>query len=109
MSTQTRYDCITAREVSRQTRSGKNICNHYLDMVEEKTIVFEVIDAMTYSHEAWKDICDQYLDMVQQKTIVFKEIRRFSRIWVQTLVPPVITTVLYFIIFGNLLKLKKCM
>ena len=30
-----------------------------------------------------------------------KEIRRFMRIWVQTLVPPVITTSLYFIIFGN--------
>lgn len=36
-------------------------------------------------------------------TIVRKEILRFSRIWVQTIVPPVITTVLYFIIFGNLI------
>lgn len=35
-------------------------------------------------------------------TIVIKEIRRFTRIWVQTLVPPAITMTLYFIIFGNL-------
>jgi len=35
--------------------------------------------------------------------ILTKEILRFSRIWVQTLVPPAITTVLYFIIFGNLI------
>lgn len=36
-------------------------------------------------------------------TIVRKEIKRFMRIWTQTLVPPVITTTLYFIIFGNLI------
>ncbi|TNE98275.1 MAG: ABC transporter permease, partial [Gammaproteobacteria bacterium] len=37
------------------------------------------------------------------RTIVVKEIRRFTRIWVQTLLPPVITMTLYFIIFGNLI------
>ncbi|RAU17626.1 ABC transporter permease [Nitrincola tibetensis] len=36
-------------------------------------------------------------------TIVTKEIRRFTRIWVQTLLPPAITMTLYFIIFGNLI------
>lgn len=36
-------------------------------------------------------------------TIVVKEIRRFVRIWPQTLLPPAITMVLYFIIFGNLI------
>lgn len=33
-------------------------------------------------------------------TIVQKEVKRFLRIWPQTLVPPVITQTLYFIIFG---------
>ncbi|MXN87570.1 ABC transporter permease [Pasteurella canis] len=37
------------------------------------------------------------------QTIVTKEIRRFTRIWVQTLVPPVITMTLYFVIFGQLI------
>ena len=37
------------------------------------------------------------------KTIVIKEILRFSRIWVQTIVPPVITTSLYLLIFGGLM------
>ncbi len=37
------------------------------------------------------------------QTIVIKEVRRFLRIWVQTLVPPVITIALYFVIFGNLI------
>lgn len=37
------------------------------------------------------------------QTILTKEILRFSRIWIQTLVPPAITTTLYFIIFGNLI------
>lgn len=35
-------------------------------------------------------------------TILVKEVRRFSRIWVQTLLPPAITMTLYFVIFGNL-------
>lgn len=37
------------------------------------------------------------------RTIVIKEILRFTRIWVQTLIPPVITVALYFVIFGNLI------
>jgi ABC-2 type transport system permease protein len=37
------------------------------------------------------------------RTIVFKEIRRFVRIWPQTLLPPAITTALYFLIFGKLI------
>ena len=37
------------------------------------------------------------------RTIVRKEIRRFMRIWVQTLLPPAITIALYFVIFGNLI------
>lgn len=40
---------------------------------------------------------------IAYQTIVIKEVRRFLRIWVQTLVPPVITIALYFIIFGNLI------
>lgn len=36
-------------------------------------------------------------------TIVRKEVRRFTRIWVQTLIPPVITMGLYFVIFGQLI------
>ena len=35
-------------------------------------------------------------------TLVHKEIRRFMRIWPQTLLPPAITMSLYFVIFGNL-------
>ncbi|BCD98263.1 ABC transporter permease [Marinagarivorans cellulosilyticus] len=36
-------------------------------------------------------------------TLVRKEVKRFTRIWVQTLLPPVITMSLYFIIFGKLI------
>ena len=37
------------------------------------------------------------------KTIVRKEITRILRIWGQTIVPPAITMMLYFIIFGELI------
>ena len=37
------------------------------------------------------------------QTIVIKEVYRFARIWVQPIVPPVITVSLYFVIFGNLI------
>lgn len=40
------------------------------------------------------------------RTIVVREVLRFSRIWVQTIFPPVITTALYFVIFGNLIGPK---
>jgi ABC-2 type transport system permease protein len=37
------------------------------------------------------------------QTIVTREVRRFLRIWVQTLIPPAITMALYFVIFGSLI------
>lgn len=36
-------------------------------------------------------------------TILRKEVKRFTRIWVQTLLPPAITMILYFVIFGKLI------
>ncbi|MGR9115686.1 MAG: ABC transporter permease [Gammaproteobacteria bacterium] len=36
-------------------------------------------------------------------TILVKEVRRFTRIWPQTLLPPAVTTSLYFLIFGKLI------
>lgn len=36
-------------------------------------------------------------------TILYKELKRVFRIWTQTLLPPAITTILYFIIFGQLI------
>lgn len=41
--------------------------------------------------------------LIAFKSILNKEITRFTRIWVQTLVPPAITMTLYFVIFGNLI------
>jgi len=37
------------------------------------------------------------------KSLWRKEVTRFLRIWVQTLIPPVVTMSLYFVIFGNLI------
>jgi len=54
----------------------------------------EFIGKQTSMNNSYKYIAFQ--------TIVTKEVRRFLRIWVQTLVPPVITIALYFVIFGNL-------
>lgn len=36
-------------------------------------------------------------------SLMTKEINRFTRIWVQTLVPPAVTMTLYFIVFGSLI------
>jgi len=41
--------------------------------------------------------------LIALRTILRKEVVRILRIWVQTIVPPVITMTLYFIIFGNLI------
>ncbi len=42
-------------------------------------------------------------NLIAYRTIVSEEIRRFLRIWPQTLLPPVISTSLYFMIFGQLI------
>ena len=42
-------------------------------------------------------------NLVAFKAILTKEILRFMRIWIQTVLPPAITTALYFIIFGKLI------
>ncbi|MCB1875061.1 MAG: ABC transporter permease [Chromatiales bacterium] len=40
---------------------------------------------------------------IAYRTIVIREVLRFARIWVQTIVPPAVTTALYFVIFGHLI------
>ncbi|MDH5776704.1 MAG: ABC transporter permease [Gammaproteobacteria bacterium] len=45
-------------------------------------------------------LAEQY---VAFSSLLLKEIRRFMRIWVQTVLPAAITMTLYFIIFGNLI------
>ena len=37
------------------------------------------------------------------RAILVKEVLRFARIWIQTILPPMITTALYFVIFGRLI------
>ncbi|MFQ5633868.1 MAG: ABC transporter permease [Gammaproteobacteria bacterium] len=41
--------------------------------------------------------------LIMLQTLVRKEMSRVTRIWVQTIVPPIITMSLYFLIFGNLI------
>src|SRR5690554_5551636 len=43
------------------------------------------------------------INLVGFQTIVAREFSRIVRIWAQTLVPPAITALLYFIIFGSLI------
>lgn len=46
---------------------------------------------------------NNYEKWVAFTTIVVREVRRFLRIWQQTLLPPAITVTLYFVIFGTLI------
>ena len=46
---------------------------------------------------------DWYRIWISFLAIFVKEVRRFLRIWTQTLLPPAIMMVLYFVIFGNLI------
>lgn len=41
--------------------------------------------------------------LIAFNTIMIREFLRFIRIWIQTIIPPVITMALYFIIFGTLI------
>lgn len=59
----------------------------------------------TQSPGEWKPAYQQplLLNWIAYRTIVRKEIRRFLRIWVQTITPPAINAVLYLLIFGGLI------
>jgi len=46
---------------------------------------------------------DKHRTLVTYATLVRKEVTRYLRIWQQTFFPPIITTSLYFVIFGNLI------
>ena len=41
--------------------------------------------------------------LISFSTIVIKEVSRFMRIWLQTIVPPAVSMTLYFIVFGQLI------
>ncbi|PID61884.1 MAG: ABC transporter permease [Gammaproteobacteria bacterium] len=43
------------------------------------------------------------INLIAFRTIVRKEVRRFARIWIQTIMPPAINAVLYLLIFGTLI------
>ena len=45
----------------------------------------------------------QRANLIGLQTIVIKEVTRLLRIWPQTIVPPVVTTTLYYIIFGKVI------
>lgn len=45
----------------------------------------------------------QKINWIALYTMLTKETRRFMRVWIQTLLPPAITTALYFLIFGHVM------
>lgn len=40
------------------------------------------------------------VDWIALRTLFFKEVRRFAKVWSQTVVSPLVTTSLYFLVFG---------
>ncbi|MFW5920775.1 MAG: ABC transporter permease [Polyangiales bacterium] len=40
------------------------------------------------------------MDRIALRTLFYKEVRRFSKVWMQTVFSPLITTSLYFLVFG---------
>jgi len=40
------------------------------------------------------------VNTIALKTLFIKEIRRFSKVWLQTVLSPLVTTSLYILVFG---------
>ena len=40
------------------------------------------------------------VDLIALRTLFAKEVRRFSKVWLQTVLSPLVTTSLYFVVFG---------
>ncbi|QHG92566.1 ABC transporter permease [Coxiella endosymbiont of Amblyomma sculptum] len=45
-------------------------------------------------------------ERIAYQTIIVTELKRITRIWSQTLLPPAITSILYFIIFGRVIGIQ---
>src|SRR5437867_5222222 len=43
------------------------------------------------------------VQLIAFQTLIIKEYTRITRIWSQTFLPPIITVILYFMIFGSLI------
>ena len=61
------------------------------------------IDLKNYLSKWLAPMKSNYKVSISLWTLTVKEVRRFIRIWVQTLVPPAVTMSLYFVIFGSLI------
>ena len=46
----------------------------------------------------------EYSQIICLLTIARKEVIRFFKLWSQTIIPPIITTSLYFVIFGTFIS-----
>lgn len=68
----------------------------------DKSSAKPAITTEAHAH-LWGGLTLAQIQWIGFKTLVHKEIYRMLRIWIQTLLPPVITTTLYFAIFGNLI------
>ena len=44
------------------------------------------------------------MNLVACLTLFRKELARFSKVWLQTVMAPVLTSILYLIVFGHVLK-----
>ena len=62
-----------------------------------------LIDLKNYLSKWLIQMKNNFRVSVSLWTLTVKEVRRFLRIWVQTLVPPAVTMSLYFVIFGSLI------
>ncbi len=43
---------------------------------------------------------NERIDPIALRTLFLKEVRRFTKVWLQTLLTPLLTTSLYFVVFG---------
>ena len=84
------YELLSANDI--RVRSMRNKANRLEELFINRVGQTPSEEQMT-AREQW----------IAYVTIVLKEIARFMRIWQQTLIPPAISTLLYFVIFGNLI------
>jgi hypothetical protein len=86
-STKERFCSMSRWQTSRASRRGK-LENIYLDLIKKE----ENLNNCNYDTIATLDIILHH---------AAREFVRIVRIWSQTLLPPVVTTSLYFIVFGK--------
>ena len=101
---------ISENKFSVTLKKDKNLNDLFKSKELENLNVKNIRNQTNRLEELFVNLLVKMNNLQALKTLSYANVRRILRIWIQTIVPPVITTALYFLIFGALIgrRIGRC-